>query len=152
MSPRELIFRVRIEAPVETVFAFFMDATKMAQWLATSALIEPHPGGTFTVANDRDIGQGRYLEIEPNRRLLFTWGWQAGPYAERLPPGASTVEVTLERDGRATRLTLIHRGLSDDMHEVHRQGWRHCLPRLRLAASGLDPGVDNWAAGCQAVE
>lgn len=151
-NARDLRFDIRIDAPVETVFAFFMDPHKMAQWLATSATIDAVPGGLFTVANDRDIAEGRFLEIVPNRRIVFSWGWQAGPYAERLPPGTSTVEVSLEPDGQSTRLTLIHRHVPDDTREIHRQGWLHCLPRLQVAAGGVDPGRDDWSDGCQAEE
>ena len=40
--------------------------------------------------------QGTYLEIIPNRKVVFTWGGVEG-----LEPGQSTVEFVLEPDGGA---------------------------------------------------
>jgi uncharacterized protein YndB with AHSA1/START domain len=148
----DLTFDIHIDAPIEVVFAFFTDAASLAQWLGTQADVDPMPGGAFRVANDRDVVEGTFLEIVPYNRVVFTWGWKAGPYAERLPPGRSVVEVSLERDGDGTRVVLVHRGLPRHVRDVHRQGWEHCLPRLRMAASGGDPGLDSWAEGCQAKE
>ena len=51
-----------------------------------------------------------------------------------LPPGASTVEITLEADGDGTVLSLRHGGLPDDATAVmHDEGWRMYTGRLRDA-------------------
>lgn len=81
--------------------------------------------------------RGRYLVVDRPRRLLLSWG-HAG--SERLPPGASTVEVTLtSRDG-GTTVTIVHAGLPAREDRQHRLDWPHFLDRLAIAAAGGDPG------------
>ena len=80
------------------------------------------------------------IEIVPDRRLVFTWGWEGG--ALPVAPGESTVEISLEPDGDGTLLRLTHRNLPPNMHTFHRIGWDYSLPRLAAIAAGKDPGSD----------
>ena len=136
---------VRIAAGPETVFDFFTDPDKMIQWMGRSAELDPRPGGVFHCdINGRDVASGEYVELDPPRRAVFTWGWEAEDSVTK--PGASTVEVLLEPDGDGTHLRLIHRDLaSEELAERHRHGWQHYAERLATAAAGGDPGVDPWA-------
>jgi uncharacterized protein YndB with AHSA1/START domain len=54
------------------------------------AVLDPVPGGQFTLDINGVPVRGCYLAVERPRRLLISWG-HAG--SERLPPGASTLEV-----------------------------------------------------------
>jgi len=63
-----------------------------------------------------------------------------------VPPGSTTVEITLDPTATGTRLHLIHRGLSDPMADAHDGGWANYLHRLAVAAAGRDPGPDPLAA------
>ena len=47
-----------------------------------------------------------------------------------LPPGASTVELTLEPAGAATVLRLRHAGLPEETFEFHGDGWDESLSAL----------------------
>jgi uncharacterized protein YndB with AHSA1/START domain len=68
---------VRIDAAPETVFEFFTDPTKMVQWMGRSHELDPRPGGTFRCdINGRDVASGAYLELDPPRRVVFSWGWE----------------------------------------------------------------------------
>jgi hypothetical protein len=59
---------------------------------------------------------------------------------ENVPPGSTTVEVTLARDANGTHVRLVHRGLQTQaMREQHWDGWEHYLARLSVAAAGGDP-------------
>ncbi len=61
-----------------------------------------------------------------------------------LPPGSSTVEVTLTPEGDETVVQLTHRDLpSQELADGHGLGWTHYLGRLAIAAAGGDPGVDS---------
>jgi uncharacterized protein YndB with AHSA1/START domain len=58
------------------------------------------PGGRYSVEVSEDSTvTGQYVEVDPPRRIVFTWGWEG---SEEVPPGSSTVEVTREED-RAPR-------------------------------------------------
>ncbi len=136
---------VRIAAKPETIFEFLTDPDKMVRWKGKIAQLDPRVGGAYRVdINGRDIASGTYVEIDPPNRVVFTWGWEG---QEGVPPGSSTVEITLTPDGEETVLRLVHRGLPEGAGAGHAEGWEHFLPRLAVAAAGDDPGPDPWAGG-----
>ena len=59
-----------------------------------------------------------------------------------VPPGSTTVEITLELDGDATLVRLVHRDLPEDSRGPHAHGWETYLGRLAIRANGGDPGPD----------
>ena len=95
----------------------------------------------------RAIASGRYVEVVPHSRIVFTWGWEDEGNA--VPPGTTTIDVTLTPAGEGTLLRLTHRDLpTAEMRERHGEGWTHYLARLALAAAGQDPGPDPWGRPC----
>ena len=116
-----------------TVFSFLVDPQKFVQWMGTEATIDPRPGGVFRLDVDGEhIAGGRYQEIDPPRRIVFTWGWEG---SADVPPGSTTVEITLEADGPDTVLRLRHSDLPDEaQREVHAAGWRSYLAQLAQTA------------------
>lgn len=144
--PEDPILReVRIAASPNTVFAFLTDPARIARWQGMRAAGVPRPGGAYrTVINPGHIVSGEYVELVPDRRVVYTWGWVD---SEGIPPGSSVVEVTLVADAGGTRLTLTHRGLPAAARTGHGEVWDHYLPRLAAAASGGDAGPDPWAEG-----
>ncbi len=131
-----------IAARPEVVFTYFTDPGKMLEWKGVEADLDARPGGIYRVnVTGRDTAEGQYLEVTPYTRVVFTWGWQGSP---ELPPGASTVEVTLLPDAGGTMLTLRHGNLPEGQRAGHAEGWEHFLPRLAIRAGGGDPGVDPW--------
>lgn len=136
---------IRIEASPETVFNLLTDPNRIPLWMGRSAVFEPHPGGDFKIeVNDRDTAAGKVVEVTPNERVVFTFGWERSDNPIR--PGSSTVEITLMREGEATLVTLVHSGLPEDAISDHTQGWDHYLSRLAIVASGGDPGPDQFDA------
>jgi uncharacterized protein YndB with AHSA1/START domain len=130
----------RIEARPDAVYAYLTDSVKWARWQGATAEIEARVGGTFRMTMDNGlVAEGQFVELVPDRRVRFTWGWHGHP---SVPPGSSTVEIELAEEGGATRLTLTHRGLPPDDLVIHETGWRHYLPRLAVVAEGRDPGAD----------
>ena len=139
MNADSVTASIHIQAPPERVFEYFTRPQAMVTWMGEYALLEAEPGGRFCLDIKGAPVRGRYLHIDPPRRLLISWGY-AG--SDDLPPGASTVEVTLtaERDG--TRVDLEHRDLPRAEQPKHASGWKHYLARLHFAAPGNDPGPD----------
>ena len=138
----EVVHReIRIDAAPATVFEFLTDPAKMVRWMGTEAVLVPRPGGAYRVnISGYERVSGEVIEIVPDRRLVFTWGWEGG--ALPVAPGESTVEISLEPDGQGTLLRLTHRDLPQGMHKFHRLGWGYALDRLARVAAGQDPGPD----------
>jgi uncharacterized protein YndB with AHSA1/START domain len=141
MAEPDLVIERRIAASPATVFSFFTSPERWLRWQGVEAVVEPWPGGVFRM-NVRGDGfaAGRFTEVVPGKRLVFTWGWEA---ADRgVPPGSTTVEIDLVPDGDGTVLRLVHRDLPGPALEAHRWGWDHYTARLASAAAGGDPGPD----------
>ena len=132
---------VDIHAPVEEVFRHLTDPAAMIRWMGQHAALDPTPGGTFNIDINGIPVRGRYLTVDPPRRVVVTWGI-AG--SQDLPPGSTQVEFTLEPTGTGTRLRLIHRNLPEAQAPAHGTGWTHFLGRLVRAAAGHHPGPDPW--------
>jgi uncharacterized protein YndB with AHSA1/START domain len=132
---------VELPAPVEEVFRHLTDPAAMIRWMGQHATLQPVPGGAFEVDINGVPVRGQYLEIDPPRRVLVTWGVSGN---DVMPPGATQVEFTLTPTSAGTLLRLVHRGLPPDQASVHAMGWHHFLDRLTGAAAGADPGPDPW--------
>ncbi len=134
-----VVVRRVIPVPREEVFAAWLDAAAMAQWMLPGATthstveLDPRVGGTFRIVmshGGRDSEhRGEYLAIEPPSRLSFTWI----SAATDLQPTIVTVELT-ERDG-GTELTLTHRNLPASKIEQHTTGWTDIVRKLSAALS-----------------
>jgi uncharacterized protein YndB with AHSA1/START domain len=87
------------------------------------------------------VGAGEYVEVVPNERVVFTFGWDMP--GNPITPGSTQVEITLTPDGSKTLVRLVHSGLPDDATEAHTRGWDHYLARLAVVGSGGDAGPDE---------
>ena len=136
--------QIFIAARPETVFSYFTDPLKLTRWKGLRAELDPRPGGIYRVdINGKDIVRGEYVEVLPYSRIVFTWGWEGEN--SPLPPGSSTVEISLNPEGEGTRVVLRHLGLPPHLKAVHAEGWDHFLPRLTLAAEGREDVTDSWS-------
>ena len=116
----------------------------MCAWIGVDATADARPGGEYRVdVTGRDVAVGEYVEVVPDERVVWTWGFEG---SDVMPPGSTTVEVTLRPDGDATVVRLRHLDLPTARRvERHTAGWTHYLARLDVAATGGDPGPDPWA-------
>ena len=148
---------VEVAARPETVFGFFTDPASFDLWMGAAmgkATLAPETGGEVRVdfpafgEFPARVVRGEVLALEPPRRFAFTWGYEG---AEELPPGASTVEITLTPTDRGTTVVLRHTGLpTDEMRQAHRGGFRLYLSVLAARAAdaehaaGLESKVAAW--------
>jgi uncharacterized protein YndB with AHSA1/START domain len=118
------------------------------RWMGELAVLDPRPGGEFTLFFGGNAVRGRYLELDPPRRVVISWG--RGGSAE-FPPEASTLEVTLEPEGAGTRVSIVHSGLPEAEAPRHAAGWRGYLARLAEVAgvAVIPPGEPrrSWGPG-----
>jgi uncharacterized protein YndB with AHSA1/START domain len=123
----------------EEIFPFLVEPERYVKWQGVEAELDPRPGGIFRVRLDeRSVASGEFVEVVSPHRVVFTWGWEGNP---DMPPGSTTVELTLEADGDGTILRLRHSGLPDGASVIlHRDGWTMFTARLDVILAGGDPG------------
>jgi uncharacterized protein YndB with AHSA1/START domain len=138
----DVVVEVEIRASAAAVWGLLVDPDQLVRWLGVSAALEPRPDGRFRF--ELFPGQfcsGRYLEVEPERRVVFTWGWEDP--AIPVPPGSTTVAIDLRAAGPDhTLLRLTHSGLAEAMRPLHADGWRRYTARLVAVAEGREPPAD----------
>jgi uncharacterized protein YndB with AHSA1/START domain len=140
---------IRIErmfrAPVEAVFAAWTSAEMLRRWYPPGAdwdtpvaEIDLRVGGKLRLvmrdpAGDEFGGGGEYREIDPPRRLAFTWAWDRSD--ARAETQLIEVEFTDNQDGTTT-VVMVNRGLRDEQSKgSHREGWEGSFDNLdRLLA------------------
>lgn len=94
------------------------------------AEIDLRVGGRFRVAmrsadGDTHDVSGTYLEVEPNRKLVFSWAWRSTPERE------SRVTVRIEPDAQGCELVLLHEQFFDEAaRDGHNHGWSGALVKL----------------------
>lgn len=127
---RLVVHTVTIAAPIDVVWAHLTTAEGLVRWVGPHAAADPVPGGAlrWTHPNGATV-VGRFVELVPPRRLVFTYGWEGDLLG--VPPGSTTVVVELaERDG-VTTMRLEHHGLPPAVIDDHEHGWAYFLGELR---------------------
>jgi uncharacterized protein YndB with AHSA1/START domain len=134
---------VVIDASPETVWEFLVDPDKITRWKGTGISFVAEVGSPYRIdVVPGAAAVGEIVELDPPRRLVYTWGWEGHP---TVPPGSTTVAYELFPEGTGTRLRLTHSDLpSADEVDSHTHGWEHYLQRLAVAAAGGEPGSDPF--------
>src|SRR5437867_9679361 len=85
----------RAKASPEIVFSYLTDPAKHEQWQGDEAVLDPRPGGTYALRFTNGWIKGEFVEVDPPKRLVLTWGVEgAGPVSddiEQLRPSSTTV-------------------------------------------------------------
>ena len=133
---------MHVAAPPETVFSYFTDPARYVQWMGDAATLDPAPGGTYRVSmRDGVQAAGEFVEVEPPRRLVFTWGWT---HDHAVAPGSTRVVVTFHEEDGGTRIVLRHYDLPDrrTARPPPRPAGTSTSQRLAIRGAGGDPGAD----------
>lgn len=135
---------VLVPLDADETFALITEPDRLRRWQVITARVDLRAGGDYrwTIIPGHSVG-GTITEVEPGRRVVFTWGWEG---STELPPGASTVIITLEPSAGGTLVRLVHEGLTGEQEASHAAGWNHYLDRLGKAATDGDAGADEWGA------
>jgi uncharacterized protein YndB with AHSA1/START domain len=120
---------IEIAAPPEVVFRYFTDEARHPQWMGREVTLDPRPGGLYRcVMNEQATVRGTYVTVDPPRQVVFTWGFEGN---DGIPPGSSTVEVTLTPSPAGTIVRLVHTGLPHPALAPHDEGWTGYLKQLQ---------------------
>lgn len=135
-------------APAQAVFEAWTSEQVLRRWWhaahdweTTEATIDLRVGGALRVVMrdpDKDAeygGGGRYTEIDPPRRLAFTWFWDGSDTRQ-------LIEIDFEEIGGVTTVRFTHRDLWDEQAvRSHEEGWGRCFDNLeRVLAEDLATG------------
>jgi uncharacterized protein YndB with AHSA1/START domain len=153
MSDETIEIQVRIAARPATVYRFLSNADRFREWIGDAA-IAPQPGGEIAVKYPNgDVARGTFVELTPNRRVVFTWGYDGS--ANGMPPGSSQVTIDLAEIESGTLLTLRHEGIPNEAaRNGHLRGWKHYSTRLADAATRaqfggrIQPLLDAYLRAC----
>jgi len=125
--------RIHIErifdAPVELVWQAWTTPELLMLWFGSDpngtvqkARVDLKVGGTYEIDfKDSDLSahscHGMFIEIEQNRKLIFSWEWKSEP------GHISQVEVNLFSVGDKTKMIFEHRDLNPDSLHNYEYGW-----------------------------
>jgi uncharacterized protein YndB with AHSA1/START domain len=142
MSPTLRMERT-FNAPAQRVFDAWTSPEVLRRWWhaeydweTSLAEVDLRIGGAVRVVMrdpEKDVeygGGGQYLEIDPPRRLVFTWFWD-GDDTRQL------IEVDFEEADGVTTVRFTHRDLwSEEAVRDHEGGWGRCFDNLERTLSG----------------
>ena len=131
----------RLPAPAQDVFDAWVDPDSVMEWMAVMdktvarATLDVRVGGKLEIVmrgKDGDVvNQGEYVEIDPPRRLVFSW---RSPSTGDAP---TLVTVEFYDDGDFTDVVLTHEDLPDaGAIKRHEMGWGSILEKLTFALRG----------------
>jgi uncharacterized protein YndB with AHSA1/START domain len=152
IEPTTLRIQRVLPGPIERVWAYLTDSDLRRKWLAAGQM-EMKVGAPFELVwrnneltdppGQRPPGfgeehrmQSRITELDPPRKLVFTWGSTGG------------VSFELEPRGNNVLLTVIHSRVTDRATLLNvSSGWHMHLDILVARATGKEPGPfwDGWS-------
>jgi uncharacterized protein YndB with AHSA1/START domain len=131
LADDELLITRTFDAPASLVFALWSEPQHLKRWMGPKDFECPEVEMDFRVggayrAMIRSAKHGEswfggvYLEIEPDRRLVFTFTWDDGPSA-----GVETVVTILfeERNGKTIQTFHQTPFLNAQRRDAHVGGW-----------------------------
>lgn len=131
------------DAPAQAVFDAWTSEEVLRRWfrgqrnlVTPEASVDLRVGGAVRVVmHNPETGEdygggGLYTEIDPPRRLSFTWLWDD-------QPTRMLIEIDFEENDGATTVRFRHSGLWDEEAvRSHRDGWTTCLNLLAEVLEG----------------
>ena len=124
-------------APRERVFQAWTAPEELKRWAGPGPMTAPvaevdlRVGGRYRIHMRDPQGTehrviGEYREVDPPRRLVYTWTWETNPLVTD-----SIVTVEFHERGASTEVVLRHEGLpSVESRDRHSSGWTQCLEKL----------------------
>lgn len=104
-------------------------------WETPHAELDLRVGGAIRITmrdpyrDENHGGGGEFTEIDPPRRLAFTWTWDDDPLTQQL------VEVEFIDQGEQTTVVLTNSGIPAQAADGHVEGWQNSFDNLEAALS-----------------
>jgi len=95
--------------------------------------VEFHVGGQYQVPTRNGEIKGKFLEIIPNEKIVFTW--ESAPCGEKLTHDTKVTLTFEAEDEKESWLSLMHEGLDfESQQKSHREGWDKLTIEMMRAA------------------
>jgi uncharacterized protein YndB with AHSA1/START domain len=132
---------VRVDRPLDRVWAAITTAEGLGTWFGDSAEIDLRVGGTAKLTwKSGDAAQLRIERLEPQTIFGYTWGINGLPDHD---PRRTYVEFTLTPDDSGTTVTVVETGFAQLEPDDHRKafggntdGWAAELEELVTYLNG----------------
>jgi len=111
-----LLLTAEFNASPQRIYSVLLDSKQFAALTGLPALIDPHPGGSFSLFQDQIVG--RNVELVQDHRIVQAWRpahWDPGVY--------SIVRFDLKPSSAGTSLTLNHSSFPEGEFEHLTSGW-----------------------------
>jgi uncharacterized protein YndB with AHSA1/START domain len=143
-APVELRMTRHFSAPPDALFRAWTNSTAFAQWMgppgvtARDVRIDLRVNGRYNLVMDGEDGNayplsGEYREIDPPKRLVFTFEWGHGDL-EGLEMLVS-IDFIAERGG--TRMEFLQERIpTERARGHHEEGWTGTFERLEAFLAG----------------
>lgn len=137
-APRGVRLTRRLPDDPQSVFRAFTDADALRQWWGPRDFrietidFPARVGATYRVTLAAPDGshwahEGTFVEVEPPRRLVYTWSWTEGPMSD----AETLVELTFDAVPGGTLVTVVHSGFTRDVEcDAHATGWTDTFERV----------------------
>jgi uncharacterized protein YndB with AHSA1/START domain len=143
VAAEDVVLRMKrvFDAPPERVFEAWTDPEQFGAWFGPPGMntltceLDVVVGGTWRLhAAGHGVLRaisGKYLEIVPPRRLVFTWAWHERGTLDSPREHESTVTLDFRPVGGRTEMVMTH-GLFRDPTGVrnHDRGWTASFGKL----------------------
>jgi uncharacterized protein YndB with AHSA1/START domain len=139
-----------VPAPREAVYRLLTEAEELAKWWGPNGFtvpsldFDPRIGRAYRIVMQPPDGDvfhlsGEFREVEPPRRLAYTFRWDPPHPDDR----ETLVTLSLNDRGAMTVVRLTQAEFATaERYELHAQGWRETLDRLERLS------VTAGASGC----
>jgi uncharacterized protein YndB with AHSA1/START domain len=148
----DLVLTRLLDAPAEKLYRLWTDPTRLQEWFCprpwtvTKAELDVRPGGGCNVTMGGPNGEvvpnpGQYLEVVPNRKLVFTDAF-TGDWVPKEGAPFMVATVTFEPEGDKTRYTAVARHWTEADKKKHEDmgfhvGWGIVADQLEALAKTL---------------
>jgi uncharacterized protein YndB with AHSA1/START domain len=146
LADDELLIVRTFDAPVSLVFRIWEKREHMIRWLGpenftcTSLDLDFRPDGAWRAcieseAHGKSWMGGRFREIERDRRIVYTFAWDA---RDDQPSVETIVTVTFEeKDGKTVQSFRQTPFMTVSARDGHVQGWNSCFNREQAYVENL---------------
>ena len=137
MSYDQVRIELDINAPAESVWDAWTEPDLIVKWFGSDpngqgikATMNVHPGGSYEITFRDSNGtehtcMGKYLTVEKNKQLSFTWQWKSEPGV------VSTVSVSLIPTNNTTVMIFQHKDLGTASAHNYLTGWNSTFEKLK---------------------